>query len=127
MESPRTVNTVAVRSSLLDTLKGCSFSGIKISKEDLKLKITMHEYLRFAIRDAISDKNIEDGKRHADVTNGGGDVTECCECPLVVFINSKSGGRHGPELKARLQELMGQEQCLSCLMNGCKRCLDYSS
>ena len=109
MESPNTVNTVAVRSSFLDTLKGCSFSGIKISKEDLKMKITMHEYLRFAIRDAISEKNIEVGKRHADVTNGGG---ECCECPLVVFINSKSGGRHGPELKARLQELMGPEQVI---------------
>ncbi|PWA88819.1 diacylglycerol kinase 3 [Artemisia annua] len=82
MESPNTVNAVAVRSSFLDTLKGCSFSGIKISKEDLKRKITMHEYLRFAIRDAISEENIEGGKRHADVTNGGG---ECCECPLVVF------------------------------------------
>ncbi|MFS7911660.1 putative diacylglycerol kinase (ATP) [Helianthus anomalus] len=31
------------------------------------------------------------------------------ECPMVVFINSKSGGRNGPNLMVRLHNLMGQE------------------
>jgi hypothetical protein len=30
--------------------------------------------------------------------------------PVVVFVNSKSGGRHGPELKVRLHELISEEQ-----------------
>ena len=30
--------------------------------------------------------------------------------PLVVFVNSRSGGRHGPELKVRLHELITEEQ-----------------
>ncbi|KAJ8751241.1 hypothetical protein K2173_016422 [Erythroxylum novogranatense] len=30
--------------------------------------------------------------------------------PMVVFINSKSGGHHGPKLKERLKQLMGEEQ-----------------
>lgn len=40
----------------------------------------------------------------------GTEPTEPPECPMVVFINPKSGGRHGPELKARLQDLMSEEQ-----------------
>ncbi|KAL8265140.1 hypothetical protein R6Q59_023270 [Mikania micrantha] len=108
MESPgpeNTVNTVAVRSSVIDSIKRLSLSGIRIPKEELRQKITMPEYLRFAIRDSIASKEIVSAASHGGMTSivGG-------ECPLVVFINSKSGGRHGPALKARLQDLMGQEQ-----------------
>ncbi|KAH7862035.1 hypothetical protein Vadar_033930 [Vaccinium darrowii] len=39
-----------------------------------------------------------------------GEAAEPSDCPVVVFINPKSGGRHGPKLKNRLQELMGEEQ-----------------
>ncbi|KAL8265149.1 hypothetical protein R6Q59_023279 [Mikania micrantha] len=108
MESPgpeNTVNTVAVRSSVIDSIKRWSLSGIRIPKEELRQKITMPEYLRLAIRDSIALKEIVSAASHGGMTSivGG-------ECPLVVFINSKSGGRHGPALKARLQDLMGQEQ-----------------
>ena len=75
----------------------------------------MPKYLRLAVKDAIEFKDVESGKRHYDVIKldggeGGEDVVVPPEAPLVVFINSKSGGRYGPELKARLQDLMGQEQ-----------------
>jgi hypothetical protein len=32
---------------------------------------------------------------------------------MVVFVNSKSGGRHGPELKLRLHELISEEQVMT--------------
>lgn len=120
MDSPgpeKMVNRVAVKSSMVDSIKRWSLSGIRIPKEELRQKITMPEYLRLAIRDSIASKDIDSAKRHFDATTttaGGGDGDKpplaAAECPLVVFINSKSGGRHGPHLKARLQELMGEEQ-----------------
>ncbi|KAK1429916.1 hypothetical protein QVD17_12252 [Tagetes erecta] len=105
MESPGAEKTVAVRSSLIDSMKRCSLSGISIPKEELRKKITMPEYLRLAIRDSIASKDIDSAAKpyyHS--------TAHPVDCPLVVFINSKSGGRHGPQLKTRLQDLMGQEQ-----------------
>ncbi|KAI4994236.1 hypothetical protein ZWY2020_029284 [Hordeum vulgare] len=40
----------------------------------------------------------------------GGEVVT----PMVVFVHSKSGGRHGPELKVRLHELISKEQVTTC-------------
>lgn len=82
--------------------------GMRVDKEELKRKITMPEYLRHAIRDAIESKDAA-GNRHFD------SAADPSECPLVVFINPNSGGRHGPKLKSRLQELMGEEQVLQSL------------
>ncbi|GKB69105.1 diacylglycerol kinase 4-like protein [Tanacetum coccineum] len=104
---------VSVRSSVIESIKGwSSLSGVQISKHDLRKKITMPQYLRLAVKDAIEFKDVEAGKRHYDVIKDGGGEGDVVvpEAPLVVFINSKSGGRYGPELKARLQDLMGQEQ-----------------
>lgn len=109
------VNKIAVRSSVIESIKGwSSLSGVRIRKEELRQKITMPEYLRLAIKDSITSKDIDTGKRHYDFITAGHDTppVEPPESPVVVFINSKSGGRYGPELKARLQDLMGQEQVL---------------
>nr|XP_043620909.1 diacylglycerol kinase 4-like [Erigeron canadensis] len=107
------MNKVAVRSSVIESIKGwSSLSGIQISKEELRQKITIPEYLRFAIRDSVSSKDIDAGKPHFDKSLS---VTDVPESPVVVFINSKSGGRFGPHLKARLQDLMGQEQVIDLL------------
>lgn len=38
------------------------------------------------------------------------EVEELPEAPVVVFVNAKSGGRHGPMLKDRLQHLIGEDQ-----------------
>lgn len=96
------------RSSVMDSLRGCTMGGMRVDKEELKRKITMPEYLRRAIRDAIESKDAA-GNRHFD------SAAEPSECPVVVFINPNSGGRHGPKLKSRLQELMGEEQVLQSL------------
>lgn len=99
------------KSSVIDSIKGCKLSGMKIPKDELRKKITMPEYLRFAIRDAIAAKDVDAGKQHYD-GNDGGDMSPLVvpDSPLVVFVNSKSGGRHGSELKSRLQDFMGDEQ-----------------
>ncbi|KAJ4950577.1 hypothetical protein NE237_027409 [Protea cynaroides] len=104
---PRSETTVvAARSSLVDSFKGCGFPGIRIPKEDLKRRILFPDYLRRAMRDSIRFKNPKAGEEHV------GDAREeaALEAPMVVFVNSKSGGRHGLVLKGRLQELMGEEQ-----------------
>ncbi|XP_047328435.1 diacylglycerol kinase 4-like [Impatiens glandulifera] len=99
------------RLSVIDSIKGCTLAAVHINKEDLKQRITIPKYLRLAIYDAIDSKDLTDGKRHEPYSyDDVGDPQYPCECPLVTFINSKSGGRHGPELKERLQELMGEEQ-----------------
>lgn len=103
---------VAARSSLVDSLKGCGFTGVRIQKQDLKRRILIPEYLRLAMRDSIRFKNPNAGEQHA------GDAKEeaAPEAPMVVFVNSKSGGRNGTVLKGRLQELMGEEQVRALLL-----------
>ncbi|MFS7981721.1 putative diacylglycerol kinase (ATP) [Helianthus anomalus] len=108
---PSMNKTSSKSSSVIDSIKGCSLSGMRVPKEELRRKITMPEYLRFAIRDAMASKDIEAGKHHYEE---GGDTNTLVapESPLVVFVNSKSGGRQGSELQSRLQEFMGDEQVI---------------
>ncbi|KAJ8422769.1 hypothetical protein Cgig2_003762 [Carnegiea gigantea] len=108
MESAADPTRVAARSSLIDSLKGCGLSGIRVDKEELRRRISMPQYLRVAIRRAINAKDVDAGVNSADLLASDG--VDPPESPLVVFINSRSGGRHGPELKERLQQLMGEEQ-----------------
>ncbi|KAL1819879.1 hypothetical protein ACET3Z_014748 [Daucus carota] len=105
MDSP---NRVAVRSSLIDSIKACTLAGAQIPKEELRRRISMPDYLRLAMRKAIESKDIDAALSYYN------DAAEedAPEAPLVVFINSKSGGRYGPQLKQRLQDLMTQEQVL---------------
>ncbi|KAL0404490.1 UNVERIFIED_CONTAM: Diacylglycerol kinase [Sesamum radiatum] len=115
MDAPVTPtrSSASGRSSVIDSLRGCTLSGVRVNKEELRRKITFPEYLRLAMREAIREKDVGAAAvaqyfeaAHAE----GAEQVEPAEWPMVVFINSKSGGRHGPELKARLQELMGEEQ-----------------
>lgn len=115
MESPSTTTgdtkKIAARSSILDSLRGCGLSGMRIDKDDLKKQLTMPQYLRFAMRDSIRLQDPAAGEsRYLNRT--AGEDSAAPPCPMVVFINSRSGGRHGPELKERLQQLMSEEQVL---------------
>lgn len=101
------------RSSVVDSLRGFTLSGVRVNKEDLQKKITFPEYLRRAMSEAIRAKDAEAAavvQLYEAVNGGGAAPAEPAEWPVVVFINSKSGGRHGPKLKDRLEELMGEEQ-----------------
>lgn len=98
---------VAARSSMVDSFKGCGLSGMKIDKEELRRRILIPRYLRLAMVEAVREKNpvvVEALKEEEE------EGVAAPEAPLVVFVNSRSGGRHGPELKVRLQELMSEEQ-----------------
>ncbi|PIA58907.1 hypothetical protein AQUCO_00400038v1 [Aquilegia coerulea] len=104
---------IAARSSMVDSIKGCGLSGIRIDKETLKTRILIPEYLRLAIKEAIQLKDssvgVDDNRfKKIELNEDQNEVVP--EAPMVIFVNSKSGGRHGPVLKKRLQELMGEEQ-----------------
>ncbi|XAR51207.1 Diacylglycerol kinase [Bertholletia excelsa] len=109
MESPRA--RASARSSVIDSIKGCGIAKVRIPKEDLKRRMEMPQYLRLAMRQAIEAKDVDAGKSQYDlVVAGGGEAAQSPESPIVVFINSRSGGRHGPELKGRLEDLISEEQ-----------------
>ncbi|KAM0063761.1 hypothetical protein Hdeb2414_s0003g00094731 [Helianthus debilis subsp. tardiflorus] len=71
----------------------------------------------FFIGNKCSKRGVEDEDNYAGVCESSSkDIVACdgeklpvgeVECPVVVFINSKSGGRHDLDLMARLQDLMG--------------------
>ncbi|KAH9618393.1 hypothetical protein KSS87_019926 [Heliosperma pusillum] len=86
-----------------------SFRGLRVDREELRRRISIPQYLRLAIRRAIYSKDVAAGVDSADLL-AADEVDIPPEGPMVVFINSRSGGRHGPELKLRLQQLMGEEQ-----------------
>lgn len=98
---------IAVRSSIVDSLRGCGISGIRIDKEELKRRISIPGYLRSAMVEAI---RIRDPAAAAAAAASTAGQEKAPESPIVVFVNSRSGGRHGAILKVRLQELMGEEQ-----------------
>lgn len=102
-----TSTSTTARSSMIDSLRGCGLSGIRIDKEDLRTRISIPQYLRLAMRRAINSKDVHSTDLLAAETP---EVHLPPISPMVVFINSRSGGRHGPELKLRLQQLMGEEQ-----------------
>ncbi|XP_059636241.1 diacylglycerol kinase 4 isoform X2 [Cornus florida] len=114
MDSPRSMGTdstrIAARASMIDSIRGCTLAGIRIPKEELQRRIIMPQYLRQAITDAIQSKDVNAGDRHYPPIAAAAVPSQAPESPMVVFINPKSGGRHGPELKGRLQELMSEEQ-----------------
>ncbi|XP_047323446.1 diacylglycerol kinase 7-like [Impatiens glandulifera] len=115
MDTPKKrVSRSSGRSSVIDSIKGCTIAGIKIQKEELRMRIAMPQYLRLAFRESIESKDVAGvSERYlSSVLKSEDESPQSCESPLVVFINSNSGGRHGPKLKHRLQELMGEEQVL---------------
>ncbi|XWS73187.1 hypothetical protein CRYUN_Cryun02cG0104600 [Craigia yunnanensis] len=102
---------IVARSSMMDSIRACGLSGlagVRIDKEELRRRLLMPQYLRLAMQDSIRKKDVGGGDQHFHLR--GSDDVPCPESPMVVFINSRSGGRHGPVLKERLQQLISEEQ-----------------
>ena len=80
---------------------------MRIDKEELRQRLVMPQYLRFAMRDAIrlQDPIASEAQFHKRTNLNVGPP----EAPIVVFINARSGGRHGLELKERLHQLIAEE------------------
>ncbi|CAN1329631.1 hypothetical protein LINPERPRIM_LOCUS34717 [Linum perenne] len=108
--STKTTRIVASRSSVIESLRGCGLSGVTIDKEVLRKKLVMPAYLRRAIIDAIKSKDAAEACERHHSTSELRVPEDAPQCAMVVFVNSKSGGRHGPELKLRLQQLISEEQ-----------------
>lgn len=106
---------IAARTSMVDSLRGCGLSGIRIEKAELQRRLLMPQYLRFAMRDSIRLKDPAAGETRLSERGAEEANVEPPEAPMVIFINARSGGRHGPMLKQRLQQLIAEEQVpISC-------------
>lgn len=104
---------VAARStSIVESLKGCGLTGLRIDKEELRQNLTMPEYLRFAIRDCIRFRDPAAGDSPFIRGLNEENAAVAPKTPMIVFINPRSGGRHGPVLKERLEHLMSEEQVI---------------
>nr|AUZ41883.1 diacylglycerol kinase epsilon 2 [Musa itinerans] len=100
--------TVAARSSLWESIRGCGILGMGIDEEELRRKILIPAYIRTAMSSAI--RNRDAGASAEAAVRAGEEAYEVPEAPIVVFVDSRSGGRHGPQLTARLQQLISVEQ-----------------
>lgn len=100
--------TVAARSSLWESIRRCGILGMGIDEEELRRKILIPTYIRRAMSSAI--RNRDAGASAEAAVRAGEEADEVPEAPIVVFVNSRSGGRHGPQLTARLQQLISVEQ-----------------
>ncbi|XP_042465029.1 diacylglycerol kinase 4-like [Zingiber officinale] len=100
-------------SSIKDySLLGCGLAGLmKVDKDGLRRKVVIPDRLAEAIAEAVRSRDIGAGlEAEAAAREAGWVDDEPPEAPLVVFINSRSGGRHGSLLKGRLQDLIGEDQ-----------------
>ncbi|KHN43079.1 Diacylglycerol kinase 3 [Glycine soja] len=122
MDSPSSSTTgdtskvpIKSSSSIVESLRGCGISsGTHVDKEELRKNLTMPKYLRFAMRDSIMFKDPTAGENLC-IRSKDDHKAVAPSTPMIVFINPRSGGRHGPFLKERLQHLMSEEQVLDML------------
>lgn len=107
--------------------------------DELKTMVVIPKYLSRDMANAVASEGV--------ATPEGppvGEKIEAPTCPILVFINSKSGGRLGPELMDHFEELISPEQVrnswmlllafVSCLAIPCfiilfcmKMCFDNST
>lgn len=72
---------------------------------DLKAMVTIPEYLSKDMAKAVATKGTAYPERPP-----AGEKIEAPTCPILVFINSKSGGRLGSELMQHFEELISPNQ-----------------
>ncbi|KAK8597992.1 hypothetical protein V6N13_095384 [Hibiscus sabdariffa] len=87
-----------------------SLATVRVNKEALRVKLLIPQHIRLAMVDSIKNKDVDGGDRHFELVTS--ETITCPEAPMIIFINSRSGGRQGPELKDRLLELLSEEQIL---------------
>ncbi|KAF0899828.1 hypothetical protein E2562_024861, partial [Oryza meyeriana var. granulata] len=108
----------------------CGFGRAAASvfeKEDLRARAALPQRLRAAVHAALRARDPSAGAfsyvpTYAAAGGGSRDVSAAAnpwfdvahddapESPLIAFVNPRSGGRLGPVLKSRLQELIGEDQ-----------------
>ncbi|KAL6645004.1 hypothetical protein ACP70R_016612 [Stipagrostis hirtigluma subsp. patula] len=116
----------SARVSIWESVRACGLWGKEVEKAELRRQVVLPLYLRRAVAAAVKEKDEAAGVVAAAAERPAeGDVEgeegAAVVAPLVVFVNSRSGGRHGPELKVRLHELISEEQ-LSIAQSGVAAC-----
>lgn len=81
------------------------FPKQSIKDELFRLQFVMPEYLRVAMAAAVESQQMDYPGTAAPLESGKAPVH-----PLIVMINSKSGGRKGPVLRSLLNDLLSKEQ-----------------
>ncbi|EAZ24881.1 hypothetical protein OsJ_08661 [Oryza sativa Japonica Group] len=113
-ETPRAPSTApSARVSIWESVRACGVWGKEVDKAELRRQVVMPLYARRAVAAAVKAKDEAVGVAAAAERGEEGEVeveVEAAVTPVVVFVNSRSGGRHGPELKVRLHELISEEQ-----------------
>ncbi|KAG0463146.1 hypothetical protein HPP92_021622 [Vanilla planifolia] len=111
--SAETPARLSARASIVETFSGCGLIvGLRVDKEDLRRRICIPRRLRAAMAEAMrrggEPEAVGEASAGDSAKRGWEEVVP--EAPIVVFVNSHSGGRLGPIVKGRLIELIGQEQ-----------------
>ncbi|XP_020594824.1 diacylglycerol kinase 3-like [Phalaenopsis equestris] len=108
---------VSTRASIVETFKGYGIvAGLRVDWDDLRRRILIPGRLRAAMVEAMRSKDpVASARAAAEAvkgvsSSGSGWIDVCPEAPIVVFVNSRSGGRLGPIVKGRLLELIGEDQ-----------------
>ncbi|PUZ50791.1 hypothetical protein GQ55_6G088200 [Panicum hallii var. hallii] len=110
--------------ALIESLsfRSCGFGRAAASafeKEDLRARAAFPRRLRAAVHAAMRARDPAAGSFALEDRDGDGSChpwfdaaahDSAPESPLVAFVNPRSGGRLGPVLKTRLQELIGEDQ-----------------
>ncbi|KAK7327712.1 hypothetical protein VNO77_21800 [Canavalia gladiata] len=105
-----TSKTTVKSQSIVESFRGCGISGgFRMAREELRQRLMMPQYLRLAMRDSIRYQDPTAGEIRYIHRMDNEDVF-APPTPMVVFINPRSGGRHGPVLMERLQHLISEEQ-----------------
>jgi len=101
----------SARVSIWESVRACGVWSKEVDKAELRRQVVMPLYLRRAVAAAVKAKDEAAGVAAATAEDQAGeDADGPAVAPVVVFVNSRSGGRHGPELKVRLHELITEEQ-----------------
>jgi diacylglycerol kinase (ATP) len=113
----------SARVSIWESVRACGVWGKEVDKAELRRQVVMPLYARRAVAAAVAAKDEAAGVAAAAAARGEqveGEQEQgeglAVVTPMVVFVNSKSGGRHGPELKLRLHELISKEQVMTSLI-----------
>ncbi|XP_020109170.1 diacylglycerol kinase 4-like [Ananas comosus] len=130
----------APRGSIVESFRGCGIGGGggRAEREELRQRVAIPGRILAAMAAAMRSKDPnsaaksaataateeeeeEDEEDAAAAAAAAAEVEgrvveeDLPEAPMVAFVNSRSGGRHGPILKGRLQELIGEEQVYDLL------------
>ena len=108
----------SARVSIWESVRACGVWSKEVDKAELRRQVVMPLYLRRAVAAAVKAKDEAAGVAAAAADDQAGeDADGPAVAPVVVFVNSRSGGRHGPELKVRLHELITEEQVCDAMEN----------